>query len=78
MIDIIVGCAAAGTLTVVGYTGKRLLTKMDRIDVVVRGDGNGAPGLGEKIRAAHQEITHVGERLDVHVAKCVALQKEGS
>ena len=70
IIETIVGIGVATGIGVVGYVGKRVVNSVDRMDVVVRGDGNGNPGLGERIRDVHQEVRIVGDRLNVHIAEC--------
>ncbi len=74
MIEIILGIAATSTVAIVAWTGKRLVTKVDRIDVVVRGDGNGSPGLGERIRDVHQDVKSVGKSLAAHLRESEAWQ----
>jgi len=69
IVETIVGISATAVIGVVGYTGKKLLTKMEGLDLILRGDGNGNPGLGEKIRDVHQEVTSIGTRLDDHVVE---------
>ena len=69
MIEIIIGFGATAVCGIVAWTGKRLVSKIDRMDVVVRGDGNGAPGLGERIRDVHQEVKYVRRGLEQHVAQ---------
>ena len=75
MIDIIVGIAATSTFAIVAWTGKRLVSKVDKIDTVIRGDGNGNPGLGEKIRDVHSEVKSVGHKLHDHVKESTAWQE---
>jgi hypothetical protein len=36
-----------------------MISKQDKLDLLVRGDGNGCPGIGERIRDVHQEVKHV-------------------
>ncbi len=70
MIETIVSIGIVTTLGVVGYVGKRIIGSVERIDLVVRGDGNGSLGLGEKIRDVHQEVKNVRTRLDEHISEC--------
>lgn len=74
MTGVLEGIAAAalvGTLGTVGVGVKRVLSKLDAMDAVVRGDGNGNPGLGEKIRDVHAEVTEVKNGLLAHVEESV-------
>jgi len=74
MIEIIVGISATVATGIVAWTGKRLVTKVDKIDVVLRGDGNGNPGLGERIRDVHSDVRRVGHKLHDHVQESQAWQ----
>ena len=74
MTEIIVGCAATAVVAIVAWIGKRIVGKIDQMDVVVRGDGNGRLGLGEKIRDVHAEVKTVGQSLDSHMKESVLWQ----
>jgi len=75
MIEVIVGISATVATGIVAWTGKRLVSKVDKIDVVLRGDGNGNPGLGEKIRDVHAEVKNVGHQLNAHVRESAGWQE---
>ena len=75
MIETIIGIGIVATLSVVGYIGQRVLTSVDRIDLVVRGDGNGNLGLGEKIRDVHQEVKAIGRQFDEHLRESNSWQE---
>ena len=66
-----VGTFASGT-GVAAYVGRRLMAKLDGMDKVLRGDGNGNPGLGEQIRGVHTELTRVKTGLDAHLEDSTA------
>ena len=72
-IAVAVSVTTAGALTAAGFgalawTGRRLVSKVDAVDRAVRGDGAGAPGLGEQIRGVGVEVGHVRRELREHVA----------
>ena len=75
MIEVIVGISATIATGIVAWTGKRLVSKVDKIDTVIRGDGNGNPGLGEKIRDVHAEVKTVGHSLSAHVKESTRWQE---
>ena len=75
MIEIIVGISATVATGIVAWTGKRLVSKVDKIDVVLRGDGNGTPGLGERIRDVHADVRRVGHKLHDHVKESTRWQE---
>ena len=61
MIEMAIGVGVTAILAVVGWTSQRLIAKLDRIDVMVRGDGNGTPGIGERVRDVHAELKSARE-----------------
>ncbi len=71
-IALAVGVVVGGTFLAGGFgglawIGRRLVSKVDRMDKAVRGDGNGSPSLGEQIRNVHSEVRHVRRELKEHV-----------
>jgi len=62
-----VGTLGAITMGAVTWAARRVVSKVDAMDLVVRGDGNGNPGLGEKIRRVHYSVTTLSTRLGAHM-----------
>ena len=60
-----VGTAAGGAAW---WAAKRLFAKVERVDVLIRGDGNGNPGINERIRDVHTEVKEVRVDLKAHAA----------
>ena len=60
-----VGTAALGGAA---WAAKRLFAKVERVDVMIRGDGNGTPGINERIRDVHVEVQGVREDFKAHAA----------
>ncbi len=72
MIELAIGIGATSIIGAVAWTGRRLILKLDRMDVVIRGDGNGVLGLGEQIRDVHGDVKSVGKALDAHISNPAA------
>jgi hypothetical protein len=70
-----VGTAGATFMGLTAWGVRRMIGKQDKLDLLVRGDGNGNPGLGERIRDVHQEVTGVKETLEKHEAKSQGWQE---
>ena len=60
---------ATGAFGSVAYSAKRIMGKLDGIDKVLRGDGNGNPGLGEKVRNVHEAVDRVQAGMDAHLVE---------
>lgn len=64
--------AGIGGVGALAWMAKRFISKLDGIDLLLRGDGNGNPGLSTKIRkemepqihAVHQEVKNLVPRLE--------------
>lgn len=62
----------AGGLGILGWFGRRLVSKLDRVDLLLRGDGNGNRSLAQNLRdeltpqiqAVHQEVRDLHPRLE--------------
>ncbi len=70
-VAIAVAVAAGGTLMASGFgglawLGRRLVGKVYSMDKAVSGDGNGKPGLGERLRDVHAEVQHVRREFRDH------------
>ena len=70
-----IGAVGSGLLGMTAWGVRRMITKQDRLDLLVRGDGNGTPGIGERIRDVHQEIKGVGKSLDLHLEESAGWQE---
>lgn len=64
--EILVGTAATAFLGVTSWAGVRMVGKIDKMDLVIRGDGNGNPGINERIREVHTEVSHTRRELKEH------------
>ncbi len=62
-----IGSAGAGLLGMTAWGVRRMIGKQDKLDLLVRGDGNGKLGLGERLRDVHQEVSSVGKVLTTHI-----------
>jgi hypothetical protein len=65
------GLILLGATTLVGAVaavGRRVLSKLDGIDLVVRGDGNGNPGLARRLDLVHAEVKETRADLADHAA----------
>jgi hypothetical protein len=69
------GAVGTGFLGMTAWGVRRMITKQDKLDLLVRGDGNGNPGIGERIRDVHQEIKSVGTKLNEHVEESQGWQE---
>ena len=56
LLTVIVTGVSAG----LGWGMKRMICKIDNVDLLLRGDGNGNPGISEKIRDVHDEVSALG------------------
>ena len=70
-----IGAVGTGFLGMTAWGVRRMITKQDKLDLLVRGDGNGTPGIGERIRDVHQEIKGVGKNLDQHLEESKGWQE---
>lgn len=70
-----IGTAGTGFLGITAWGVRRMIGKQDKLDLLVRGDGNGIPGLGERIRDVHQEVKAVGSSLGKHVEESAGWQE---
>jgi len=68
--------AFSGLIALIAWTARRLMYKLDGMDLAIRGDGNGNIGIPEKIRDVHQEVTRVHTRIDAVEAIACETRKE--
>jgi hypothetical protein len=64
-----IGTALTGALAMTAWGIRRMISKQDKLDLLVRGDGNGTPGIGERIRDVHQDVSTMGRKLDTHITE---------
>lgn len=64
----VLGAAGTGALGMTAWGVRRLIGKVDKMDTLIRGDGNGGKGFGEQIRDVHADVLSVRGDLAQHVA----------
>lgn len=61
------GTGAATTLGGIAWGIRRVIQKVDNMDTLIRGDGNGNPGINECIRDVHAEVREVRKDFKNHL-----------
>ena len=61
-----ISVVGAGFLGMTAWSARRLFAKVDQVDVLIRGDGNGTPGINERIRDVHAEVKATRTDLKEH------------
>ncbi len=64
---VVAGTGAAGTLGGIAWGIRRVIQKVDIMDTLIRGEGNGNPGINECIRDVHAEVREVRKDFKNHL-----------